>query len=121
MKFKLLLAALYAKMMAAVIANSRFRNFIKNRRMAITIRTADGQLGRRYVFNEGWISTTSDLGKQCDASMVWCDADTAFTVMASGNEEASVAALTEKKLQVDGNFKDFLWFSRALDIMVGKA
>ena len=53
--------------------------------------------------------------------MVWCDPETAFKVMTSKNDEASVAALTEKKLQVEGNFKEFMWFSRALDIMMGKA
>ena len=73
------------------------------------------------MFLNGKITTRSGSLKDTDFEMVWSDAATAFKVMSSSNEEASVAALTEKKLQVEGNLKEFMWFSRAMDIMLGKA
>lgn len=85
------------------------------------IRTADRTSGREFVFSNGKITTRFGRLKKNDFSMIWSDAATAFKVMSSSNEEASVAALTEKKLQVEGNLKEFMWFSRAIDIMLGKA
>jgi len=120
MKFKLLLFILYRKLVKAASKDARFKGFIAHKRLKFTIKTQQGQKGRQYIFNNGNISSTGSIRNDCDAAMVWCDADTAFKVMASGNEEASVAALTEKKLQVEGNLKEFMWFSRALDIMMGK-
>ncbi len=121
MKFRLLLFIIHRKLMKAATANDRFRNFIQSKKLKITIKTSDSRQGRRYTFDNGKISSAAGTAKECDAAMVWCDANTAFEVMSSGDEEASVAALTEQKLQIEGNFKEFMWFSRALDIMMGKA
>lgn len=121
MKFQALLFILYLKLVRAAAKNQRFKKFIKDKRMKFVIKTRLGARGRQYVFDNGKISSTSKAIKECDAAMVWCDADTAFKVMSSGDQEASVAALTERKLLVEGNFKDFMWFSRALDIMLGVA
>ncbi|MBU2511444.1 hypothetical protein KJ966_08895 [bacterium] len=121
MKFRLLLYIIHRKLKKAATANDRFKSFIQSKKLSITIKTGDSRLGRRYTFENGKISSTSGIAKECDAAMVWRDANTAFEVMSSGNEEASVAALTEQKLQIEGSFKEFMWFSRALDIMMGKA
>ncbi len=40
--------------------------------------------------------------------------------MTCKNEEASLAAMTEKKLVIDGNFKEFMWFSTALAKMMAR-
>lgn len=121
MKFNLLLFILFVKLKKAAKKDARFKKFIKDKRLNFGIKTADGKRGRLYSFSHGQISTRSGFPQKTDSAMLWSDADTAFKVMASGNEEASVAALTEKKLQVEGDLKEFMWFSRALDIMMGKA
>ena len=121
MKFQLLLFILYKKLARAAAGNDRFRNFIKNNQLKFNIKTSSGAQGRQFIFDNGKISSSSNINTGCDAAMVWCDGNTAFKVMASGNDEASVAALTEKKLVAEGSFKEFMWFSRALDIMIGKA
>ena len=121
MKFQLLLFILYKKLAKAARQDPRFKKFIQSKQLKITIKSGQNSKGRQYVFDNGKISSSAKNINVCDSAMVWCDADTAFKVMVSGNDEASVAALTEKKLQVEGNFKEFMWFSRALDIMMGKA
>ncbi len=46
--------------------------------------------------------------------VLWCDGDTAFSVLSSGDDEAIIAAMTEKKLQSEGNYREFIWFLTAL-------
>ena len=120
MKFYLLLFILARKMSRAAKKNSAFKQFIRCKELKFAIKTRTGQKGRKYIFNNGRISWNNDLD-DCRAAMVWCDGDTAFKVMSSGNDEAIVAALTEKKLTVEGNFKEFMWFARALELMTAKA
>jgi len=121
MKFNLLLFVLYVKLKQAAKNNSRFMKFIKDKNLLFGIKTADGKRGRLYKFANGAITSQSGSPRVSDSAMVWADADTAFKIMSGNNEEASVAALTEKKLEVEGNLKEFMWFSRAIDIMMGKA
>ena len=120
MKFYLLLFILARKMSRAAKKNSAFKQFIRCKELKFAIKTRIGQKGRKYIFNNGRISWNNDLD-DCRAAMVWCDGDTAFKVMSSGNDEAIVAALTEKKLTVEGNFKEFMWFARALELMTAKS
>jgi hypothetical protein len=121
MKFNLLLLILYVKLKQAAKRNIRFRKFIKDKNLRFGIKTADGKLGRLFVFSNGTITSRWGSPNEIDAAMVWSDADTAFKTMSNSNEEASLVALTEKKLEVEGDLKEFMWFSRGIDIMMGKA
>jgi len=119
MKFKLLLFLLSVKLKSASKKNPAFIRYIKDKTLKAQIKTADNSQGRLYIFNKGKV--TSDPGvHEADFAMVWSEPETAFKVMTSGNEEASLAALTERKLVVEGNYKDFAWFSKALSIMTAK-
>lgn len=121
MKFKLLLFILLKKMQGAAKRNSVFKEFIKNKKLKVNIKTADNKNGRQYIFDQGTIYSRSGVRADSDVSMAWCDAATAFKTMSSPNEEAPVAALTQQHLVIEGSFKEFAWFSRSLDIMMGKA
>lgn len=116
MKFKLLLFILSVKLKIASKKNQSFRKYIKDKTLKAQIKTADNKYGRLYVFNQGQLTSIPGVHK-ADFAMVWSDSDTAFKVMTSGNEEASLAALTERKLVTEGNYKDFAWFSKALSKM----
>ncbi len=118
MKFKLLLLILYGKMRIAARMNKTFKDYIRNKRLRVAIRAAKEDLGRVYVFDQGGISSIPGTLEKPDVALVWCDADTGFRIMTCKNEEASLAAMTEKKLVIDGNFKEFMWFSTALAKMM---
>lgn len=120
MKFNLLLLALYAKLKLAAKINARFIAFIKDKHLQFVIKTADGKANRQYTFSNGRITSRAHDSGTPDFTMVWSDTNTGFKTMSSRNEEASVAALTERKLQVQGSLKEFMWFSRAIDIMMNK-
>ncbi len=119
MKFNFLLFLLSVKLKSASKKNPPFIRYIKDKTLKAQIKTADNGQGRLYVFNKGEVSSAPGV-HEADFAMVWADPGTAFKVMTSGNEEASLAALTERKLVVDGNFKDFAWFSKALSLMTAK-
>lgn len=120
MKFKLLLLILYGKLKTAAKKNKAFKDYIGNKKLKVAIKTAKEGLGRVYVFNQGAITSIPGTGETADVAMVWCDADTGFKVMTNKNEEAALAAMTEKKLIIEGNFKEFMWFSTALAKMMAK-
>jgi hypothetical protein len=113
MKFKLLLFILGQKLKKAAKKNDSFRKFIKGKNVRIVMKTAAGQ-GKAFIIKDGSVSTLSNDLSRADAALVWCDGNTAFSVLSSGDDEAIIAALTEKKLQSEGNYKDFIWFLTAL-------
>ncbi len=116
MKFRLLLYIISIKLKSTSKKNKAFIEYINGKKLKAQIKTADNKQGRLYVFDDGNIKSFPGV-YEADFAMVWSDPDTAFKVMTSGNEEASLAALTERKLVTEGNFKDFAWFSKALSIM----
>jgi hypothetical protein len=120
MKFKLLLLILLGKLKMASRMNKAFQDYIRHKNLKVAIKTANNDLGRVYVFDQGAISSIPGTREKTDVALVWCDADTGFKVMTCKNEEASLAAMTEKKLVIDGNFKEFMWFSTALAKMMAR-
>ncbi|MBP7736507.1 MAG: hypothetical protein KA369_11085 [Spirochaetes bacterium] len=117
MKFKLLLFIVGQKMKKAAKNNNAFRNFIKGKNVRIVMKTADGRQGKTFIIQDGRVHTSAMDSAPADAAFVWCDGGTAFSVMSSGDDEAIIAALTEKKLQSEGNYKEFIWFLTALGKM----
>ena len=113
MKFKLLLFILGQKLKKAAKKNDSFRKFIKGKNIRIVMKTATGQ-GKAFIIQDCSVSTSSKDLSSADAALIWCDGNTAFSVLSSGDDEAIIAALTEKKLQSEGNYKDFIWFLTAL-------
>jgi len=111
-KFRLLLFILGQKLKKAAKKNDSFRKFIKGKNIRIVMKTTAGQ-GKAFIIQNGSVSTSKDLA-QADAALIWSDGNTAFSVLSSGDDEAIIAALTEKKLQSEGNYKDFIWFLTAL-------
>jgi predicted heme/steroid binding protein len=113
MKFKLLLFILGHKLKKAAKKTQAFKSFIKDKNVKILMKTASGKQGRAYIVRNGIVTSSGDFSN-ADAAFVWSDGDTAFQVMSSGNDEAFVAAMTEKKLTSEGNYKEFIWFLTAL-------
>ena len=103
------LYVLHIKLILAARSNERFRAFIKNKELKVTVKTSDEARGRQYLFNKGRVSSIGDVHVAFDTAMVWCDADTAFKAMSSTDDEVSLAALTELKLVVEGNCPTGHW------------
>ena len=121
MKLRLLLLILAAKLKRAARHNRPFREFVRNKKARVLIRTAGGGEGRLFVFDEGKVSSSRGADGAADVAMVWADAETGYRVMSCGDEEASIAALTERKLVIEGDYKQFMWFSAAVAKMAAPA
>ena len=117
MKFKLLLLILGQKLKKAAKSTPAFKDFIKGKNVKVLMKTANGKQGRAFILRDGIINSSSSDFSNADAAFVWSDGDTAFKVMSAGDDEAIIAALTEKKLWSEGNYKDFIWFLTALGKM----
>lgn len=117
MKFKLLLFILSFKLKKAAKSTHAFKEFIKGKYVKVLMKTADGKQGRAFILRDGTINSSSRNFSNADAVFVWSDGDTAFKVMSSGDDESFIAAMTEKKLWSEGNYKDFIWFLTALGKM----
>ena len=120
MKFKLLLFILSKKLKKAAKSNLAFKKFIEGKRVKVVMKTANGGQGRAYVVQNGKIGSSTRDFSNADAAFVWSDGNTAFEVLSSGDDEAIIAAMTEKTLQSEGNFKEFIWFLTALGKMEQK-
>ncbi len=114
MKFKLLLFILGQKMKRAAKKNDAFRNFIRGKNIRIVMKTADGRQGKAFIMADGGVRTSARDLARADAALVWCDGGTAFNVLSSWDDEAIIAAMTEKKLQSEGDYREFIWFLTAL-------
>jgi predicted heme/steroid binding protein len=117
MKFKLLLFILSQKLKKAAKSNLAFKAFIKGKDVKVIMKTADGRQGRAYIVRNGKIDSSTRDFSNADAAFVWSDGNTAFKVMSAGDDEAIIAAMTDKTLQAEGNFKEFIWFLTALGKM----
>ncbi len=78
MKFKLLLLILYGKLKMASRMNKAFRDYIRNKKLKVAIKTAKEDLGRVYVFDLGLISSIPGTQEDTEVALVWCDVDTGF-------------------------------------------
>ena len=120
MKFTLLLFILYRKLKKASKKNPEFKEFIKNEKTKVLIKTADGKRARLYIFDNGEISSRRGDQKQFDVALVWSDADTAFKVMSSKDINKSMEALYEGKLRFEGDANQALWFTGATTFLSEK-
>ena len=114
MKFKLLLFILGRKMKRAAKKDDAFRNFIRGKSVRVVMKTAGDGRGKAFIVRDGSVRTSARDLALADAAMVWCDGNTAFSVLSSGDDEAIIAAMTEKKLQSEGDYREFIWFLTAL-------
>ena len=118
MKLSVLLYLLSLKLMMASRTNRIFQNYIGTIQLKILIKTANNRWGRLFVFDKGTITTLSGADHAFDAALVWKDANTAFTVMLKGTDEASFQAAAEGKLKVEGMAYYIQWFNDAVKIIM---
>ncbi len=110
MRFTLLLLGLSVLLKRAAGKNRAYRNHINIRRVRVMVKTADGRLGRLFVFDRGTVTTLGGARHPYDAAIVWADADTAFRVMLARSDEASFLAAAEGKMKLDGQAVFAQWF-----------
>ncbi len=117
MKFSLLLYGLFFKLKSAAKKSEAFKQRLKEQNMTLQIKTQDNKRGRYFTFKDGEIISKKGIAASADVALVWCDAKTAFAVMAKGDQETSLKALTEGKLKLEGDAQKALWFTETVKQM----
>lgn len=120
MKFAFLLYILKRKLVSASKKVEAVRAKIAEKDFSILIGTAAGKPARSYTFSGGGVTSIGGANGKADVSLVWSDADTAFKIMSSGSNKATMKALQEGKLKIEGNAALALQFTAIVQEMMKK-
>ena len=117
MKFKLLLFILTKKLKAASKKNTDYQKHLGLMQIKVLIRTADGKIGRLFIFDRGSFSSESCADYQADVALIWADAATAFRVMTSKTSDADTfRAAAEGKVRIEGMVPYLQWFTDGVEL-----
>ena len=112
MKFNLLLFILAKKLKAAAKKNTDYKKHLGVMQIKVLIRTADGKIGRLFIFDKGTFASVSGADYQADVALIWADAATAFRVMTSKTGDADTfRAAAEGKVRIEGMVPYLQWFA----------
>jgi hypothetical protein len=110
MKFSLLLFVLGIKLRITAFMSDTFRKKLRKKDFTLVIRTNSGKRARTFTFFGGKVRSRRGCNGPADTELVWCDEQTAVTVMLSKNELDGFSAIGRSALSVTGNFENALWF-----------
>ncbi|PKL41234.1 MAG: hypothetical protein CVV44_00965 [Spirochaetae bacterium HGW-Spirochaetae-1] len=118
MKFSFLLYALKIKIQKAAKKSAEFKEHLKEKNFTLVIKTADGKRGRFFTFLNGDVISKKGDDTNANVSLIWKDADSAFKIMASGNNEETMKALQNGILKLEGDAQLALWFTGTIKMMM---
>lgn len=93
---------------------------LREQNHTVQIRTADGSVGRYYVFCEGEVFSRSGVLGKPDASLIWKNAAVAVRALRSTDPDALSAALASESLQIAGNGEVATWFGDVVRAAMGR-
>jgi 3-hydroxyisobutyrate dehydrogenase-like beta-hydroxyacid dehydrogenase len=93
---------------------------LRDRNHTVQICTADGRVGRYYVFCDGEVFSRSGMLGKPDASLVWKNAAVAVRALRSSDPDALPAALASESLQIVGNGEVAAWFGDVTRAAMGR-
>jgi hypothetical protein len=119
MKFSILLYFLFRILKWASKHNDAYRNYIGSiHGVRIMIKTAHGRRGRLFIFDRGTVRSLGGSQHAYDAAIVWSDARTGFTVMASRSDEAQFRAAAAGNMKLDGMAFFAQWFNDGVKLVM---
>lgn len=119
MRFSILLYMLYRVLKWAAKRKPAYRNYIGSiHQVKIMIKTADGKRGRVFIFDKGTVKSRGGANHPHDAAIVWSDAKTGFTVMASQSDEEQFKAAAAGKMKLDGMAFFAQWFNDGVKLVM---
>lgn len=114
MRLSLLLFGLSRLLWFSSKTNRSFKQFIRNARVRLLIKTADNRHGRLFVFDRGKVSSRIGTAHDFDVALVWKDPATAVSVLLQQNMEAFFHAAADGQLKIEGMPVYAQWFDAAM-------
>ncbi|MCP4138546.1 MAG: SCP2 sterol-binding domain-containing protein [bacterium] len=118
MKFSFLLYMLNKKLKGTAKKNESFKERLKEKDFTLLIKTEDGKRARYYTFNNGELISKSTDFPGASVSLIWADSATGFKTMSSGSNKATMQALQDGKLKIEGDAQLALWFTETVKQMM---
>jgi len=110
MKFSMLLYSFYLLLRYTARRSPEFKKKLKERDMAIQIKTSEPGPARYYKLNNGSITSGKGIDNSSDFSLVWSDASSGFKYMAKASPKALMKAMAENNLKLEGDAASLTWF-----------
>ena len=117
-KFKVLLKGFYYLMKFTAWKDPEFREKLKEKDFSMVIGTEDKSIARHYICKDGNLTTGKGLLEKGDFSLLWKDASTGCSYMASGNPKAFAKAVGNGSLQLKGDAASVTLFLGLLNSML---
>ncbi len=118
MKFSFLLYMLAKKLKSTAKKNPDFKKRLAEKDFTLQIRTEDNKKARFFTFTNGDVESKGALAENAQISLIWSDAATGFKTMTAKDGNASMKALQEGKLKLDGDAQLALWFTETIKQMM---
>ena len=113
MKFKLILFILGRRLVKGAGKKPEFKQKISGKNCTVQIKTADNSRGRYYTFNNGSVTSTKGIAANPTVALVFKDAATGASVLASKDPNAKMEAIKSGSLKFEGDGATALWFADA--------
>lgn len=110
MRFSLLLNILSMLLKRTAKKSPEFKKKLKEKNYTMVIRTADGSRARFFTFQDGEVISGKGDKQGAEISLIWKDPATGFKVMTSRNNQASMDALQNGSLKLQGDANLALFF-----------
>lgn len=111
MKFKFLLYIIGRKVISRVRNDPDYKKKVTEKDCIVQIKTDDNLKGRFYKFHDGDVTSKSGISDSPSVSLVWKDADTAYSSLSAHDAAKRVTdALSNGSLKLEGDGAIALWF-----------
>ncbi len=118
MKFSFLLYMLNRKLKGAAKKSADFKKRLAEQNFTLQVKTEDEKRGRYFTFENGNVASKGSIIEGAQISLIWSDADTGFKTMTAKDSNASIKALQDGKLKLDGDANLALWFTETIKQMM---
>jgi 3-hydroxyisobutyrate dehydrogenase-like beta-hydroxyacid dehydrogenase len=117
MRFKLILFILARLMKRASLKNDMFKKIAADKKVTGEIRSKDGSVTRYFTLNQGVFESRPLKHIAPDFSIIFSDRRYGYSVLTSKDKQAFINGILEKKITIEGDFTQVIWFQNLLGLL----
>ena len=102
----------YRLSMLADSDNEDVKALFADRNVTIELASAEADIARYFVFDNGHFSQYSDHAKKADLTINFKDSMTGVKLLTKGNLPAFMTAVQEGNLSIEGDYSLMMWFNK---------
>ena len=120
MKFKLILFGMGLLFRFARWRSAAFRERLAQRDLTVVLRTADGSIGRTYVFAGGGVTSRAGIDPNADLALIFKTAEIgARLLMPPIDQLEQIEAMKNFLFHPEGHDEDAVWFAQTVMTALG--